>query len=190
MCACVEGSEYHRYCQCRYTQVQTHTVSQIALHRKITHKCDFVEYADRSGGTNTFTITFSLISLHSDKSNSPSVTKLCLSKNSSSIYMWTSTTVDALCLAEVNFKDRNTRWCEYISIGLVTDLTWAKYVAAFTLLTWIFFRATDVLSSRYLARYTSLNWPRPIFFSIWKLANELWPISGCNGFWKKQEKYN
>lgn len=54
-------------------------------------------------------------------------------------------------------------------------------------LTWTFFRATDVLSNRYLARYTSLNWPRPIFFSIWKLASELWPISGCNGFCRKRK---
>lgn len=52
------------------------------------------------------------------------------------------------------------------------------------LITWTFFRATDVLPNRYLAWYTSLNWPRPIFFSIWKFASELWPISGCNGFWK------
>lgn len=56
--------------------------------------------------------------------------------------------------------------------------------AHYTPFTWTFFRATDVLSNRYLARYTSLNWPRPIFFSIWKFASELWPISGCNGFWK------
>lgn len=52
------------------------------------------------------------------------------------------------------------------------------------LITWTFFRATDVLPNRYLAWYTSLNWPRPIFFSIWKFASELWPMSGCNGFWK------
>lgn len=58
----------------------------------------------------------------------------------------------------------------------------AKVPLLHFLLTWTFFKATDVLSSRYLARYTSLNWPRPIFFSIWKFASELWPISGCNGF--------
>lgn len=183
MCASVEGSEYHRYCQCRYTQVQSHTVSQTALHRQIPHKCDFVEYALAA---LTHSQLHSLKFLYIVTSR----TQLCLSRNSSSIYMWASTTVNAPCMAEVNFKDRNTRWCEYISIDLVTDLTRAKCAAAFTLLTWIFFRAIDVLSSRYLARYTSLNWPRPIFFSIWKLASELWPISGCNGFWRKQEKYN
>lgn len=43
--------------------------------------------------------------------------------------MWASTAVNAPCMAEVNFKDRNTRWCEYISIGLVTDLTRAKFYA-------------------------------------------------------------
>lgn len=195
VCVCVHNVSSY---QCVRVQKAVNTTETASAD---THKCrvtlwvklhftGFVEYADRSGDTNTITITFSLISLHSDKSNSASVTKLCLSRNSSSIFMWASTTVNAPCMAEVNFEDRNTRWCEYISIGLVTDLTRAKCVAAFTLLTWIFFRATDVLSSRYLARYTSLNWPRPIFFSIWKLASELWPISGCNGFWRKQEKCN
>ena len=39
-------------------------------------------------------------------------------------------------------------------------------------LTCTFFRATVFLSSRQVALYTSLNWPRPIFFSIWKSASE------------------
>lgn len=38
------------------------------------------------------------------------------------------------------------------------------------MLTCTFFRATGFLSSRHVALYTSLNWPRPIFFSIWKSA--------------------
>lgn len=39
-------------------------------------------------------------------------------------------------------------------------------------LTCTFFRATVFLSSRQVALYTSLNCPRPIFFSIWKSASE------------------
>lgn len=35
-----------------------------------------------------------------------------------------------------------------------------------------FFRATVFLSSKQVALYTSLNCPRPIFFSIWKSASE------------------
>lgn len=84
------------------------------------------------------------------------------------------------------------RWIPKITT-IVQHFTLAEYnglskvIAHYIPITWTFFRATDVLSNRYLARYTSLNWPRPIFFSIWKFASELWPISGCNGFWKTKK---
>lgn len=55
-------------------------------------------------------------------------------------------------------------------------------------LTCTFFRATVFLSSRQVALYTSLNCPRPIFFSIWKSASEQRKdrVLGC--LWKRGQR--
>lgn len=92
------------------------------------------------------------------------------------------------CLRWTLHEDKNKNIIKRDGKMAVIDTGWNYWLlnVIFLCLTWTFLRATEVLSKRYLARYTSLNWPRPIFFSIWKFANELWPISGCKGFWKKE----
>lgn len=51
-------------------------------------------------------------------------------------------------------------------------------------LTCTFFRATVFLSRRQVALYTSLNCPRPIFFSIWKSASEQRKDSTFGSLWR------